>query len=184
MIKKLLCLYEYIAQTQTGDRNTNLFKALTHLRKYNQSVSKDDFIKEALSINKEFESPLNETEVVTICKHALSKNYHSTCWKFKTYCRHCKYGEFRKTFRQSKPKYWKHINENNRIVGIKTIPDDEYYPWDILDTSKLTPEDAAKVQMFREEMGIPIVIDSIVKSYGIPIGDKAKREWEKFKKSD
>ena len=36
---------------------------------------------------------------------------------------------------------------------------------------------------FREEMGIPIAIDVIVKSYGIPVGDKAKREWERFRKN-
>jgi len=32
-------------------------------------------------------------------------------------------------------------------------------------------------------MGIPMAIDTIVKAYGIPIGDKAKREWEKFRRS-
>ena len=55
-----------------------------------------------------------------------------------------------------------------------------YYPWDILDTSKLTPEQKMVIQRFREEKGIPIAIDIIVKSYGIPVGDKAKREWENF----
>jgi hypothetical protein len=48
----------------------------------------------------------------------------------------------------------------------------------------MTPEDAAEIQKFREMMGIPIAIDTIVKSYGIPIGDKAKRQWDKFRKSD
>ena len=56
MVNKLLCLYEYISQTETGDRNTNLFKALSHLRKYNKNVTEEDFIEEALLINKEFES--------------------------------------------------------------------------------------------------------------------------------
>lgn len=183
-MNKLPCLYKFISTTKEGDRNTNLFKAINHLRHYNETATFEDITKEALSINKAFMSPLSDHEVTVVCQHVLSKKYRTSCWKFKKYCQHCRYGKFHKTFRQSKPKYWKHINENNRIVGIKTIPDDEYYPWDILDTSKLTPGDAAKVQMFREEMGIPIAIDSIVKSYGIPIGDKAKREWEKFKQSD
>ena len=69
------------------------------------------------------------------------------------------------------------------IVGIDLISDDTYYPWDILDTSKLSKEDVGKIQLFREQMGIPIAIDRIVKSYGIPIGDKAKREWQRFKDS-
>lgn len=184
MIKKLLCLYEYIAQTKTGNRNENLFKALNHLRKYNKTATEEDFIEEALSINNEFEKPLSEHEVVTVSKHAMNKNYHSTCWKFQKYCRHCRHGEFRKIFRNSKPNYWKHLNNNNRLVGIKLLEDDVYYPWDILDTSKLNEKDRATIQMFREQMGIPIAIDAIVKSYGIPIGDKAKREWNKFRESE
>ena len=52
-----------------------------------------------------------------------------------------------------------------------------------MDTSKLTDEERGVIQRFREEMGVPIAIDTIVKSYGIPIGDKAKREWEKFRRN-
>ena len=33
-------------------------------------------------------------------------------------------------------------------------------------------------------MSIPLAIDTIVKSYGIPVGDKAKREWQRFRESD
>ena len=183
MIKKLPCLYRFINATKTGNRNENLFKAVNHLTHYNQKASMEEIVKEALSINNSFTSPLSEREVKVVCQHALKKNYRTSCWKFKQYCRHCKYGQFRKTFRNSKPKYWKHINENNRIVGIDLIPDDTYYPWDILDTSKLSKEDVGKIQLFREQMDIPIAIDRIVKSYGIPIGDKAKREWQRFKDS-
>ena len=182
MVKKLPCLYSYISQTKEGDRNTNLFKALNHLRHYNQTASVEDIVQEALSINKAFTSPLSEQEVTVVCQHVINKNYRTSCWKFKPYCKHCRYGKFRKLFRNSKPNYWKHINEHNRLVGIKLIPDNEVYPWDILDTSKLTPEKAAEIQMFREQMGIPIAIDAIVKSYGIPIGDKAKRQWDKFRR--
>jgi hypothetical protein len=57
-----------------------------------------------------------------------------------------------------------------------------FYPWDILDTSKLDEDQIKRVQESRELRGIPIAIDQIVKSYGIPIGDKAKREWEKFRR--
>ena len=183
MIKKLPCLYGYIGETETGNRNENLFRALAHLRHYNKTAPMDSIVNEAISINKAFNSPLNEQEVTTICKHVISKDYRTTCWKFKPYCKHCRYGKFRKTFRNSKPDYWKHLNENNRLVDIKLLEDDMYYPWDILDTSKMTPEDKAVIQAFRDEMGIPIAIDSIVKSYGIPIGEKAKREWEKFRRS-
>ena len=183
MIKKLPCLYGYISQTQEGDRNTNLFKAINHLRYYNKTANIDGIINEALSINKAFQSPLSEQEVKVVCQHVLNKNYHTSCWKFKEYCRHCRYGKFRKLFRNSKPDYWKHINEHNRLINIKLLPDDEYYPWDILDTSKLDDDQKERVQYFREQQGIPIAIDAIVKSYGIPIGDKALREWKRFKES-
>ena len=182
MVNKLPCLYGYISQTSKGNRNHNLFKAINHLRRYNQTATTDELTEEAQSINKALESPLPEDEVTIICQHVLAKEYHTSCWKFKNYCKRCRYGKFHKLFKDSKPKYWKHINENNKIVGINPIPDDEYYPWDILDTSKLTPEQRTNIQMFREQMGIPIAIDQIVKSYGIPIGDKAKREWDKFRK--
>ena len=141
----------------------------------------EDLITEAMEINKQFQSPLSDHEVRTVLQHTLNKNYRTSCWKFKHYCKHCRYGKFRKLFRNSKPGYWKHINENNRIVGIKTIPDDVFYPWDILDTSKLDNDQIKGVQESRELRGIPIAIDAIVKSYGIPIGDEAIEEWEKFK---
>ena len=166
MLNKLPCLYKFISTTKEGDRNTNLFKAINHLTHYNQTATIEDIVKEALSINKAFTSPLNEQEVTVVCQHAIQKDYHTSCWKFRKYCQHCRY-----------------INENNRLVGIKLIEDDMYYPWDILDTTKLSDGDKLVVQRFREEMGIPIAIDSIVKSYGIPVGDKAKREWEKFRRS-
>ena len=184
MIKKLPCLYGYISQTRTGNRNENLFRALAHLRHYNTSALFEDMETEAIQINKHFHQPLSEHEVRTVLQHTLNKNYRTSCWKFKKYCKHCRYGKFRKTFRNSKPDYWKHINENNRLINIKLIEDDTYYPWDILDTSKLAPEERVTIQQFREEMGIPIAIDSIVKSYGIPVGDKAKREWQRFKETE
>lgn len=182
MVNKLPCLYGYISQTEKGNRNENLFRAINHLRHYNQNATIKDIVNEALSINKAFKTPLPDNEVTVICQHVMAKEYRTNCWKFKSYCKRCKYGKFHKLFKDSKPKYWKHINENNKIIGIDLIADDTYYPWDISDTSKMKPEDAVKVQMFREQMGIPIAIDQIVKSYGIPIGDKAKREWEKFRK--
>lgn len=183
MVNKLPCLYGYISKTSKGNRNENLFRAITHLRKYNKTAKIEEIINEALSINKALESPLGDKEVETISKHATSKDYKTSCWKFKKYCKHCRYGEFHKSFRNSKKGYWKHINENNRLVGIKLIADDEYYPWDILDTAKLNEYDRTVIQQFREKMGIPIAIDRIVKSYGIPIGDKAKREWERFRRT-
>ena len=196
MIKKLPCLYGYINQTQTGNRNENLFKAINHLRHYNKTATMEDLLKEALQINKAFTSPLSEHEVSVICQHVIAKDYRTSCWKFKNYCRHCKYGKFHKLFKDSKPKYWKHINENNRLVGIKTIPDDIFYPWDIEDTSKIQDkinengeverkkEDIVNsILISREQRGIPLGIDTIVKAYGIPIGDKAKREWQRFKES-
>ena len=182
MIKKLPCLYEFISKTTTGNRNANLFKAINHLRHYNQTANINEITEEAISINKALNSPLPEQEVGVICKHVLSKKYRTSCWKFKKYCKHCRYGKFRKLFRNSKPGYWKHINENNRLIGIKPLADDEYYPWDIVDTSKLNQNERSIIQQFREQMGIPIAIDQIVKSYGIPIGDKAKREWDRFRR--
>jgi len=184
MVNKLPCLYGFIAQTKTGNRNENLFKAINHLTYYNKEATIDEIIKEALFINKAFQSPLSEQEVSVVCQHAISKNYRTSCWKFKKYCKHCRYGKFRKLFRNTKPKYWKHINEHNRLVGIKLLPDDEIYPWDILDTTKMNPENAARIRRFREEMGIPIDIDIIVKKHGISIGNKAKEEFDKFKEEN
>ena len=181
MVKKLPCLYAYIHETKEGNRNENLFRALTHLRHYNKNTSIDDMVNEALIINNEFETPLPKTEVEIILQHTLKKNYRTSCWKFKKYCKQCRYGKFHKLFRNSKPNYWKHINNSNRLTGIKLLEDDTYYPWDILDTSKLSEGDRLVVQHFREQMSIPINIDTIVKAYGIPVGDKAKREWMKFK---
>ena len=196
MVKKLPCLYGYIGETKEGDRNTNLFKAINHLTYYNKTSKFDEIVQEALSINKALTSPLSEQEVTVICQHATKKNYRTSCWKFKRYCKHCRYGKFRKLFRNSKPNYWKHINENNRLVGIKLLPDDEFYPWDIEDLSRITDvvddkgnvvrkkqDIIASIQQSRESRGIPIGIDLIVKNYGIPIGDKALREWQRFKKS-
>ena len=182
MIKKLPCLYDYIGQTKTGNRNENLFRALAHLRHYNQTAMTEDLITEAIAINNHLQSPLSEHEVRTVLQHTLNKNYRTSCWKFKTYCKHCRYGKFHTLFRNSKPNYWKHINEHNRLINIKLIEDDTFYPWDILDTSKLSEGDRMVIQQFREQMGIPIAIDAIVKSYGIPVGDKAKREWDKFRR--
>jgi len=181
VMNKLPCLYDYMSSTRTGDRNTNMFKAINHLRHYNKTVRMDELVSEALVINKHLTNPLNPNEVTVICKHVMAKNYRTSCWKFKRHCRHCRYGEFRKLFRNSKPNYWKHINEHNRLINIKLLPDDKYYPWDILDTSKMTEENREKIQRFREEMGIPMAIDAIVKAYGIPIGKEARDEWENFK---
>ena len=200
-MNKLPCLYGFIASTKTGDRNTNLFKAINHLRHYNRTASSDEIVNEALQINNSFANPLSEHEVTVVCKHVMAKDYRTSCWKFKKYCKHCRYGKFRKSFNQSKPKYWKHINKNNRLVNIKGLPDDKYYPWDILDTENpndlktesekeankiLSDEEVEKrrnnIYRFRQENDVNINIDRIVKNYGIPIGDKAKNEWERFKK--
>ena len=184
MLNKLPCLYGFISSTSEGNRNENVFKAINHLRKYNQTATIDDIIKEALSINKALQSPLPDNEVKVICQHVMAKPYKSSCWKFKHYCQHCRYGKFKKSFRNSNPKYRKYLNNNNRLVRIGIIPDDTYYPWDILDTSELTQEQRTRVQIMREQKGIPIDIDKIIKNYGISIGDKAKDEWERFKRGD
>lgn len=200
-MNKLPCLYTFIGSTKTGDRNTNLFKAINHLRHYNQTAKNEEIIEEALQINKSFDSPLSEHEVTVVCQHVLNKNYKTSCWKFKQYCKQCRYGKFRKQFNQSRPKYWKHLNQNNRLINIKGLPDDVYYPWDIIDTENpedlktedeklenkiLSKEEVEKrknnIHWFRESMDINKDIDKIVKNYGIPIGDKAKNKWERFKK--
>ena len=49
MVKKLPCLYGYIGETQEGDRNTNLFKAINHLTYYNKTSKFDEIVQEALS---------------------------------------------------------------------------------------------------------------------------------------
>ena len=77
MIKKLPCLYGFINETDTGNRNENLFHALNHLRYYNKEATMEEIVSEALQINKSFTNPLGEQEVTVVCKHVLNKKYHT-----------------------------------------------------------------------------------------------------------
>ena len=86
MINKLPCLYGYINETSTGNRNENLFRAINHLRYYNQNASIEDITNEALSINKAFESPLGEKEVTVICQVLKSIGVNMIYASFPPYC--------------------------------------------------------------------------------------------------
>ena len=185
MIKKIPCIYQYIQGTRKGDRNTNFFKAINHLRQFNRQAYLDDIVKEALEVNKKFQDPLSQKEVEAVCHHVCKTVYYSSCYNFRRYCKHCKYGDNRKPFKSTIPKGWKILNKDNTIktksVG---LPKGKYYLWDFLDTSKLTEEDKLKVMRLREAKGINPLIDEVLKLKGFKVGDEALKQLEEYWEED
>lgn len=182
MINKLPCTYLYIKDTGVGERNHNFFKAINHLRKYNKKANITELYQEALQINKQFQEPLGETEVKTVCLHVFKKNYMSTCQRFKKYCRNCKYGSNRKPFKETIPGLWKILKKDNSLKnGVVGLPHGyKYYLWDILDTSQLKEDDKLRVQKLRESKGINPMIDEVIKLRGFPVGDEALTLFMKY----
>lgn len=181
MLNKIPCVYKFINNTKEGDRNTNFFKALSHIKNINPTVTYDELLNEALQINKEFKDSLSENEVKNVVKHVDDHNYKSSCNMFKQYCERCDYGYFKKSYNQKHKNYWKTLTRDNKIKGINSLPEDiELYPWDIVDTSLIEDKDAVlRIKLMRESKGINPDIDEVLKSRGIKIDEEALREWLK-----
>ena len=178
MIKKIPCIYQYIQDTKKGDRNTNFFKAINHLRQFNRKAHFEDIVKEALEVNKKFQSPLSENEVQAVCLHVCKTLYYSSCYNFQRYCKHCKYGDNRKPFRATIRNGWKLLNKDNTIkTKVVNLPKGTYYLWDFLDTSKLTENDKLEVMRLREDKGINPLIDEVIKLKGFKVGDEALKQF-------
>jgi len=182
-MNRIPCIYGYIQATSEGNRNHHLFQAINHLRRFNQETTTEEIIEEAMTINTYFNKPLTKQEVNTIVKSVFRKAYLSSCKKFSHYCQKCKHGKGKKPF-NCLNEYWRVIDNQNIIkplISRRMNGKEELYVWDILDTSKLSESDALKVKLLREEKGIPVNIDELLKLRGIPIGDEALNEWNKYK---
>ena len=181
MIKSIPCIYNYISQTKKGDRNSNFFKAINHLRQFNRESSLEEIVIEALKVNNMFQDKLSEQEVKTVCQHVCKTTYYSSCHNFTEHCRHCQYGHNRKPYKDILYNGWKILNKDNTIkthtVG---LPKGKYYLWDFTDTSKLTDEDKLKVMRLRESKGINPSIDEVLKLKGFKVGDAALKHFLKY----
>lgn len=183
MINKIPCIYQYIKDTRKGDRNTNFFKAINHLRQFNRKARFEELLPVSLEVNKSFNDPLSEREVKAVTLHVCKTTYYSSCYSFKKYCKHCKYGHNRKPFRETIKGGWKILNKDNTIkTKVVRLPKGTYYLWDFLDTSKLDYDDKLEVMRLREAKGINPLIDEVLKLKGFKVGDEAleqfKRYWE------
>ena len=185
MIKKVPCIYEYIKDTKKGDRNNNFFKAINHLRQFNRDAYVEDIIKVALQVNDKFNEPLSEHEVQAVCHHACKTVYYSSCYNFRRYCKHCKYGDNRKPFKDKIHRGWMILNKDNTIKTDKVgLPKGTYYLWDFQDTSKLNKDDKLKVMRLREEKGINPLIDEVLKLKGFKVGDEALKQFMDYWEED
>lgn len=185
MIKKVPCIYKYIQDTKKGDRNTNFFKAINHLRQYNRTLSFDELLPVSLEVNKCFNDPLSEREVKAVTLHVCKTTYFSSCYSFKNYCRHCRYGTNRKPFKDKIHRGWMILNKDNTIKTDKVgLPKGTYYLWDFQDTSKLNKDDKLKVMRLREEKGINPLIDEVLKLKGFKVGDEALKQLKDYWEED
>ena len=185
MIKSIPCIYNYIKDTKKGDRNTNFFKAINHLRQFNRKAHVEEITNEAMKVNQMFSEKLSEQEVKAVCSHVCKTTYYSSCYTFKDYCRHCKYGNNKKPFRDVLPNGWRILNKDNTIktknVG---LPKGKYFLWDFVDTSKLSDDDKLVVMRLRESKGINPSIDEVLKLKGFKVGDEALKQLRDYWEND
>ena len=185
MINKIPCIYKYIKDTKKGDRNTNFFKAINHLRQFNRKADYEEMVLVAMEINKQFDDPLSEREVKAVTHHVCKTLYYSSCYSFKHYCKHCRYGNNRKPFKETIPRGWTLLNNDNTIkTKVVGLPKGEYYLWDFLDTSKMAEDDKLKVMRLREAKGINPMIDEVLKLKGFKVGDEALEQFMKYGEED
>ena len=178
MMKKIPCIYEYIADTRKGDRNSNFFKAINHLRQFNRENNFEEMLKVANEVNKKFKEPLSDKEVQAVTHHVCKTLYYSSCYNFQRYCKHCRYGHNRKPFKETIRNGWKILNRDNTLkTKTLNLPKGRYYLWDFLDTSKLTEKDKLTVMRLREQKGINPLIDEVIKLKGFKVGDEAKKQF-------
>ena len=180
MIHKIPCIKQYIYETNEGNRNQNLFKALNHLRRFNKHEPLTLMEEEAEKLNQYFKEPLPTNEVKNILKHVTNHNYRSNCKSFEPYCQRCRYGDMKERYNEINPRYHWHIKEDNTLYGFPGLPDGTYYPWDFEDTSKLDRRTKRRIMELREFKGISPLIDQEIIANGIPVGDEALKEYMEY----
>lgn len=178
------CLKPFISSTMEGNRNSNMFKAINHIRFHNPRANKEDLFRVSLEVNECLRVPLSADEVRVIALHTLKQPYRTTCKHFINFCKKCRFGNKKPRWRDAKG-YWKVINKKNRVdLKYVTPKGMELYLWDIIDTSELTEEDKMKVMLLRESKGIDPLIDEVIKGYGVPVGDAALQDYLTYKNND
>lgn len=163
------CLKPFIALTEEGNRNENMFRVINHIRFHNPRANKKDLLGVSLDLNKCLSVPLSASEIEQIVTHVLKQKYLSACKRFRVTCRKCRFGHKKPKWRDAQG-YWKVINRKN-IVDLKyAVPKGmTLYLWDIIDTSQLNSDDKMKVMLLREEKGVDPNIDELIKGYGVPV---------------
>ena len=174
-----MCCTSFIEKTGEGNRNHNLFKILNHLKRFNDAASKKDFYETSLKLNEQLDKPLSSHEIKNIIKNIYTHSYKSSCKSFEPYCQKCKLGTKKKPYNQYKNGYWKTIDRTN-LIHKDLVGGLDFYPWDIEDTIKLTPEQKTAVYELRESKGINPIIDTVLKYRGIKIGGAALKEWKEY----
>lgn len=171
------CLIKYLIGTSKGNRNSNMFNAINHVRRFNPKSDYNELYRIALVLNQELSSPLQKGEVETLTKHVLKQEYKSSCKKYQKYCAGYPCNCYHKHFNQLGEAWWKYVDHENKLKNIPGVKGKEVYPWEILDTSKLSQDQVDDIWKLRMSKGINPRIDVVLKLKGIPIGDEAYEIW-------
>lgn len=147
------------------------------IKQLNPQSDEASLYKTCKLLNKNLKESLKPNELRAIAKSVNNNQYKASCYPFKKECQGCQFGTGKKPYNQHKPHYWKHIDHKNRL---KMFLPGEIFPWDIMDTSLLSEEDAETIRKFHILKGINPKIDVVLKMQGIPIGDEALKEWTAY----
>jgi len=177
-----MCCDAFIQKTGEGNRNHNLFRILNHLKRFNGTASQKEFYETSLKLNEQLNKPLSPHELKNIIKNIYTHSYKSSCKSFEPYCQKCKLGTRKKPYNQYKPGYYKTFNQYN-LIHKDLVAGLEICPWDIEDTTDLTPEQKDRVYALREYKGINPIIDTVLKYRGILIGEAALKEWNTYREA-
>lgn len=177
------CIPLYLQKTGKGNRNQNMFHAINHVRRFNPETNITELTNTAQELNKQLPESLTQHEVKTITKSVMRREYKSSCKKYRTYCPHfpCELVQHKKPFNQLGSNWWKYIDKNNLVYNIPGIGNVEIYPWEIMDTSKLSDVEVDRIYELRRFKGINPLIDRILKLKGIPVGDEALNLWNEYR---
>lgn len=169
------CLPKYLHHTTSGNRNNNLFTAMKKIKQLNSVSNQHSLYDICLELNKNFKDTLNERELRAITRSIYRNEYKASCIPFNDYCMPCVYCKNNKPYNTINKNYFRHLTRNNEVKML--LPAVHMHPWDIMDTSKLSPENALMVRQSREDMGVNPYIDRVLKMKGLKIDDDALVEW-------
>lgn len=171
------CLQHYLQNTTSGNRNNNLFTVMKKIRVLNPQSTLPPLHETCKKLNKNLQEPLNNTEVQAICKSIINNQYKQNCYPFNKYCGPCQWGGRKKPYNTYRKHYKKHITRDNYL---KTCLPNKIYPWDIMDTTKLTHEEKEIIKEFRMEKDINPMIEQVLSLHKIPYGEKALKEYQRY----